>query len=291
MIPFAEALASGNILLFDGAMGTQITERGGETGPIANLKCPDVVTAIHADYRAAGANILLTNTLTANRIYLEHAGLADKFCEINSIGVELCRKAAGDSCYVCGDMTSTGKFLEPLGEYTEQQFNDNASEQAKLLALAGVDCIIVETMTDVREASIAVRAAKATTGLPVIGSIAFDPARGGDFRTMMGDTVEKAVRDLTAAGADAIGVNCGTIDPFEAAGVIECMRALTALPLAAEPNAGKPGLSAGQVMFGLGPEEFAEGVLRCVEAGATLVGGCCGTTPAHIAALAAGLRS
>jgi len=293
MIPFAETLATGKILVFDGAMGTQITARGGDHGPVApaaNLNCPGVVAAIHADYRDAGANILLTNTLTANRISLEHAGLAEKLEEINRVGAELCKRAAGDACYVCGDMTSTGKFMEPLGDYTEQQFYDNAAEQATILAQAGVDCIMIETMTDVREACIDVRAAKDATGLPVIGSIAFDPA-AGDFRTMMGDTIEKAVRDLAEAGADAIGANCGTIDPFETSRVIERMRALTALPLAAEPNAGKPELTAGRVLFRLGPEEFADGVAKCVEAGATLVGGCCGTTPAHIAALTAKLRS
>jgi len=293
MIPFAEALAGRKILVFDGATGTQITARGGDHGPVApaaNLNCSEIVAAIHADYRDAGANILLTNTLTANRISLEHAGLADKLEEINRVGVELCRKAAAGQCYVCGDMTSTGKFMEPLGDYTEQQFYDNAVEQAAILGRGGVDCIIIETMTDVREACISVRAAKDATGLPVLCGIAFDPA-AGDFRTMMGDTVEKAVKDLTEAGADAIGANCGTIDPFEASRVIERMRALTGLPLAAEPNAGKPELAAGQVLFRLGPEEFADGMAKCVEAGATLVGGCCGTTPAHIAALVARLRS
>ena len=288
MIPFAEALSKKQILVFDGAMGTQLAARGGEQGPISNLTHPDIVVAIHGDYLAAGADVLLTNTLTANRISLEHAGLADKFEEINRGGAELCRKAAGNRCYVCGDMTSTGKFMEPLGDYTEQQFYDNAAEQARILAEGGVDLIIIETMADVREACIDVRAVKDATDLPVIASIAFDPA-GSDFRTMMGDTIEKAVMDLAAAGADAIGVNCGTIDPFEASEVIARMRKLTDLPLAAQPNAGKPELSAGQVIFRLSPQEFADGVVKCVEAGATLVGGCCGTTPTHIAALKARL--
>ncbi|MGB9619055.1 MAG: homocysteine S-methyltransferase family protein, partial [Armatimonadota bacterium] len=187
-------------------------------------------------------------------------------------------------------MTSTGKFLEPLGDYTEQQFYDNAFEQAAILAESGVDCLIIETMTDVRETRIDVKAAKDATGLPVIASMAFDTA-GGSFRTMMGDTVDKAVLELAEAGADVIGVNCGTIDPMEAAQVIERMRSLTGLPLVAQPNAGKPELADGQVKFDLGPEEFADGVARCFEAGATLVGGCCGTTPAHISALAARLEA
>lgn len=284
MTPFIQAIAAKQTLISDGAMGTQLAARGGVQGPMANLQYPEIVTAIHADYKAAGANILLTNTLTANRISLEHAGLVDRLEEINRIGVELCRKAAGSDCYVCGDMTSTGKFLEPLGEYTEEQFAANAAEQARILADARVDCIIVETMTDVRETAIDVRAVKEATGLPVIASISFDPA-GNDFRTMMGDTVEKAVTDLAAAGADVIGINCGTLDPWEAAKVIARMRSLTDLPLIAQPNAGKPELSGGEVIFRLTPDEFAQGVAECLKAGAIILGGCCGTTPAHIAAL------
>lgn len=290
MIPFAEALVWKDILIFDGAMGTQLSERGGTPGPSANLSHPDMVKAIHAEYKNAGANIILANTLTANRIALEHAGLADKTCELNEAGVRLCREAVGEECYVCGDMCSTGQFMEPLGEYTEEQFAECFAEQATILAESGADLIIIETMTDVREAAVATRAVKAATSLPVIASIAFDPARG-DFRTMMGDTIEKAVEDLTEAGADVIGANCGTIDPVEMSEVIARMRAATSMVLSAEPNAGKPELSQGQVTFKLSPEGFADGALKCVEVGATLIGGCCGTTPAHIAALASRLRS
>ena len=290
MIPFDEALKSGKILIFDGATGTQLAARCGNTGPLTNLEYPDVVKAVHADYKAAGADIVLTNTLTANRISLEHAGLAEKLEAINTIGARLCREAVGDDSYVAGDMCSTGKFLEPLGEYTEEQFAANAAEQAKLLADNGVDLILIETMTDVRETAIAVRAAKEATGLAVIASISFDPV-ADSFRTMMGDTPERAVRELANAAADAIGSNCGTIDPFEMSRLIEEMRSHTDIVLCAQPNAGKPELSAGEVHFRLSPEEFADGMMKCIEAGATLVGGCCGTTPAHIAALAARVRA
>jgi len=285
MIPFAEALKSGKILILDGATGTQLAARGGKMSTISNLEFPEIVKAVHTDYKAAGASIILTNTLTANRIALEHAGLADRLEEINAIGARLCREAVGEDCYVAGDMCSTGQFMEPLGDYTEQQFYDNAAEQARILADNGVDLIIIETMTDVRETAIAVRAAKQASGLPVIASISFDPV-GDSFRTMMGDTSEKAVRELTEAGADAIGSNCGTIDPFEMSRLIAEMRACSDVILCAQPNAGKPELSAGEVSFRLSPEEFAEGVRKCIEAGATLVGGCCGTTPSHIRAIA-----
>ncbi len=289
MIGFAEALASKRILLFDGATGTQLAARGAIQGPMSNIEYPDVVRSVHGDYKAAGADIILTNTLTANRISLEHAGLVDKLEQINVRGVQLCREAAGDQCYVCGDMTSTGQFMEPLGDYTEQQFYDNAAEQARILADNGVDAIIIETMTDVREAAIATRAVKHETSLPVIASIAFDSGAGG-FRTMMGDTVEKAVAQLADAGADAVGANCGTIDPCEMSQVIAGMRAVTDVLLSAESNAGKPELAGGTVEFNLSPEGFADGMIKCVESGATLVGGCCGTTPQHIAELARRIR-
>ena len=289
MISFADALKSGKILIFDGATGTQLAARCGSTGPLTNIECPDVVKSVHADYKAAGADVVIANTFTANRISLEHASMEDKFEQINTLGAKLCREAAGENGYVAGDMSTTGQFMEPLGDYTEQQFFDNAAEQAKILADNGVDLILIETMTDVRECAIAVRAAKQTTGLPVVASITFDPV-GESFRTMMGDTVEKAVSELTGAGADVIGSNCGTIDPFEMSRLMAEMRSYTDIILIAMPNAGKPELVANEVVFKLSPEEFAEGALQCTKAGAGLIGGCCGTTPAHIAALSARLR-
>jgi 5-methyltetrahydrofolate--homocysteine methyltransferase len=290
MTPFLDAVRGGDILISDGAMGTQLAARGAIQGTISNLEFPDIVKAIHADYKNAGARVILTNTLTANRISLEHAGLADKVEQINTSGAALCREAVGDTCYIVGDMTSTGKFMEPLGDYTEAQFAENAAEQARYLADAGVDLIIVETMADVRETCVSIRAAKEATGLPVIASISFDLTTQG-FRTMMGDTVDHAVSELTKAGADVIGANCGTIDPFEMSDLIAQMRAVTDMPIAAQPNAGKPELSAGEVTFRLTPDEFADGIIKCKNAGATLLGGCCGTTPAHIAALAQRLRA
>lgn len=289
MIPFADALKNGSILILDGATGTQLAARCGATGPLTSVDYPNVVKAVHADYKAAGADIIIANTFTANRISLKHASLEDKLEQINALGAKLCREVVGDEGYVAGDMSTTGQFMEPLGDYTEQQFFDNAAEQAKLLADNGVDLILIETMTDVREAAVAVRAAKYATKLPVMASISFDPV-GDSFRTMMGDTPEKAARELTQAGADVIGSNCGTIDPFEMSRLMAELRSHTNVALIAMPNAGKPELVSNEVVFRLVPEDFADGVLKCRDAGATLLGGCCGTTPAHIAALSARLR-
>ncbi len=121
MVPFLDALKSGSILIMDGAMGTQLAARGGITGPLSNFECPELVKAVHIDYKNAGANIILANTFAGNRIALEHAGMADRLEDINRLGVEICRNAVGDSCYVCGDIGSTGKFME-LSEYTDSNF-------------------------------------------------------------------------------------------------------------------------------------------------------------------------
>ena len=289
MIPFADALKTDKILILDGATGTQLAERCGVTGAMTGIEYPEVVNSVHADYRAAGADIVLSNTFTGNRIALQHASLADDFERINSVGVKLCREGVGDDCYVAGDMSTTGQFMEPLGEFTEEQFFDNAAEQARALEANGADLIMIETMTDVREAAIAVRAAKKATQLAVIASISFDPV-GDSFRTMMGDTPEKAAHELTEAGADVVGSNCGTIDPVEMSRLIAELRLYTSAPLMAMPNAGKPELINNEVVVELSPKDFAEGVLKCVGAGAKLVGGCCGTTPAHIFALKERLR-
>jgi 5-methyltetrahydrofolate--homocysteine methyltransferase len=285
MIPFTEALAGGKLLILDGAFGTQLAERGGGSVPLAVLESPDIVRSIHADYKAAGANVVLTNTLLANPISLQSHAAADRLVELNQIAVKLCREAVGDDCYVAGDIGSTGKLLEPYGDHTEEQFFECFVTQSGILARSGADLLIIETMTDINEAAVAVKAAKSAADIPVIATISFDPGARG-FRTVFGQDPAQAVAALLEAGADAIGSNCGTIDPVEMSQVMAELRAATDLPLCAEPNAGKPELSAGKVTFSLSPEDFADGVADCVKAGATLVGGCCGTTPAHIAALA-----
>jgi len=281
MVSFRDALSSGKVLVLDGGFGTQLAQRGGGEPVLACAEFPEVVKSIHADYKAAGANVVLTNSLLANPISLESHHAADRMAELNQTAVRLCREAVGDDCYVAGDIGSTGKLLEPYGDSTEDQFMECFVAQSRILAESGADLLIIETMTDVNEAAVAVKAARSVTDLPIIATISFDPGARG-FRTVFGQDTAQAVEE---AGADVVGSNCGTLDPVEMSQVIAEMRAATDLPLCAEPNAGKPELSAGQVSFKLGPDEFADGAVKCVEAGAMLVGGCCGTTPAHIAAL------
>lgn len=284
MKPFLDEIRDGAILVFDGAMGTQLEDRGLHPGPDCNTKASVLVYDVHKSYINAGADVLITNTLTANRLALERSGEADRVEVYNIAGVGVCREAAAGSAYVAGDISSTGQFLAPYGDYTEEQFHEVFAQQAKALADSGVDLFIVETMTDLNEAVAAVKACKSVSALPVIASMSFDPSANGP-KTMMGNDIESCVRALDGAGADIIGSNCGSITPEKMAEIITQMRVLTSKPLIAQPNAGIPELVDGRAEFRLPPEDFAAGLVKCIEAGARLVGGCCGTTPSHIAAL------
>jgi len=182
-------------------------------------------------------------------------------------------------------MCSTGQLLEPYGDYTEAHFLETFREQAGILAEAGVDGLIIETMTDLREAVCALRACKETAALPVLVSMAFTTDMNGG-RTVMGNSAEECARALAEAGADAVGANCGSLDPRETAAVVALLSKATTLPILAQPNAGKPRLVQGRTVFDMPPEVFAAGMAECIAAGARILGGCCGTTRDHIRALA-----
>jgi 5-methyltetrahydrofolate--homocysteine methyltransferase len=281
-------LAAGPVLL-DGAMGTQLSALGLSPGGAQNLLHPDAVRGIHEAYVGAGARGILSNTLTDNRIFIESHGLSTSTEAVNAAGAAHARAAAGGKdVFVLGDMSSTGQLLEPYGDWTEAQFLAAFTEQARILAEAGVDGFIVETVMDLREAVCALRGCKAAAALPVLVTLSFQTLGNGG-RTAMGNSVEDCARTLAREGADAVGTNCGDLDPFETAEIVSLFRAATDLPLVAQPNAGKPRLVDGMARFDMEPARFAEGVARCVERGARLVGGCCGTTPAHIAAAAQAL--
>jgi 5-methyltetrahydrofolate--homocysteine methyltransferase len=280
----ADVLRGEDILILDGAMGTQLAVRGLDQAGIQNLLNPDAVRAIHEDYARAGAQIILTNTLTLNRIALDACGRGKDVSLFNKAGVELARKAAGER-FVLGDIGSTGRLLEPYGDAKEPDLMGCLSEQVSFLSQSGVDGLIVETMIDLREAVCALKACRRVTTLPVIVSLAFSTMKDGG-RTAMGNKVDECALELTREGADAIGVNCGNLDPFEVAAVIACFREKTELPLFAQPNAGKPRIVNGETIFDLEPDEFARGLMECIRCGARFVGGCCGTTPKHIEAAA-----
>ncbi len=280
-----ELISQGKILLLDGAMGTQLAAAGAEMGGQSSVRYPDAVTAVHKKYLDAGVDILITNTLTMNRIYIETHKVGVDVREVNLAGARLAKTAAKGGQLVLGDMSSTGKLLKPSGPLMPEEAVQSYKEQAAILEEGGVDGFIIETMFDLQEALCAVRACKAVSKLPVVASMTFETVKNGG-RTVMGNTAQQCAKALTEGGADIIGTNCGNIDPFEMAEIVSIMHKNSSLPIVAQPNAGKPQMVNRQTVFKMSPSEFANGLQECLKAGAQLVGGCCGTSPDHIQAAA-----
>jgi methionine synthase I (cobalamin-dependent) len=278
-----ELTAAGPVLT-DGAWGTELQARGleaGETPDFWNLSHPDRVEQVAGAYVAAGSQVVLTNTFRANRIALAAHPDVERIPEVNRAGVEISRRAAGDSARVFASMGPCGKLLM-MGEVDEAAMRVAFTEQAEALAAGGADAIVVETMSDLAEAGIALGAAKAT-GLPVVACMVFDSGKNRD-RTMMGVTPTQAAEELTRLGADAVGANCGTgIDDYVP--VCASLAAATPLPIWIKPNAGLPELEDGKVVYRTTPAEFAKNLPRLLEAGARFIGGCCGTNPGFIEAM------
>ena len=282
---FIDLIRTDNKVLLDGAMGTELDKHGLVSQSHNNLTNPEVVLEIHRAYAESGCHVLITNTLTMNRIYIETHHLNIGVKEVNQAGVQLAKQAAAENQYVLGDISSTGQFLEPYGSYKESEFYDAFKEQAGILAEARVDGFIIETMFDLQEALCALRACKDEFSLPVIVSMAFSTETKGG-RTIMGNSAEECATKLTDSGADVIGANCGDLNPSQMAVVVSMLKSATSLPILAQPNAGKPKLVNNRTLFNMDPKDFATGIAKCLDAGAHLVGGCCGTTPEHIRTLA-----
>ena len=282
-----DALREGT-LLSDGAMGTQLQAAGLEPGGCGeswNLDRPGEVLAIHRAYVEAGSDCLITNTFGASRIMLARHGRAADAAAINRAGVRLAREALGGRPgFVLGDMGPFGGLLEPYGDVTEGSVREAFREQAEALAEAGVDAVIVETQTALEELGLAIEAARKAGAPCVIGSLAFDVTLdGSDARTMMGVAPEDAAAFLERAGADVAALNCGSgVDMAWAARLVRRYRAASALPTMAQPNAGLPALENLKVVYRQTPEEMAAGLPDLLDAGASVVGGCCGSGPAHI---------
>ena len=275
------------ILLADGAWGTQIEKRGlavGECPERWNLKHPDQIREIASSYLEAGAQIVLTNTFGGNRLKLNRFGLANQVAEINRVGVELSREAVSGGALVFASMGPTGEFLKPLGTLTEAEMIEVFAQQVQAFAAAGADGVVVETMMDLAEAHCALRAVRDSSDLPAAVCMTFTNGPAG-YATVMGVTPQQAAAELDKAGADLVGANCGTgiEDMIE---VIHLMRPATTKPLWAKPNAGVPELVDGKTLFRQTPDEMASHLPALVEAGAKVIGGCCGTTPEHIQVIA-----
>jgi 5-methyltetrahydrofolate--homocysteine methyltransferase len=280
---FLSFIKSQKPVIFDGGMGTQLARYGLElSGGVNNLSHPETVLKVHQDYVSSGADVITANTFTMNPIYLKTHMIQVDMEEVNRAGVRLAQKAGAR--YVLGDMGPTGQLMVPFGSMTEEEIIAGYYAQGQVLVESGVDGFIIETMMDLQEALCALKACKEISDLPVVVSFTLASKDSGG-RTMMGQTLAACAAAVEKAGGDVIGTNCGDLDPEEIGDIVAELRAITTLPILAMPNAGKPRLVKGETIYDMTPEVFAQGVLKCFQNGASLVGGCCGTTPAHIKAV------
>jgi methionine synthase I (cobalamin-dependent) len=279
----ARILPNGPVVT-DGAWGTLLQSMGlqpGECPDAWNLAHPDRVARVAAEYVRAGSRLILTNTFRSNPIALAAHGLDAQTASLNIAGVRASRAAGGPETLVFASVGPTGVVLA-AGERSADDVRASFERQTEALAEAGPDGIVVETMGDLDEALLALGAAK-RTGLPVVVSMVFDSGRAHD-RTMTGVTPETAAQALTAGGADAVGMNCG-VGLDNAAELCARLRASTPLPIWVKPNAGLPVMIDGAARYTTTPDDFARAASDILAAGASFIGGCCGTTPGHIAAV------
>jgi 5-methyltetrahydrofolate--homocysteine methyltransferase len=275
-------------LLGDGAMGTQLMLAGleqGSCGEAWNLTHPERVLAIQRRYAEAGSDCILTNTFGGSRIMLNRHSNADKVEAINRASVEIAREAfQGNGGYVIGDIGPFGGLMEPYGDFLESDVRDAFREQAKAQVDAGADAVIIETQTSLEELLLAIEAAKWAGAPCVIASMAYDVTLDGStFRTMMGIDPERAALFMEEHGADIVALNCGTgMDMERARQAVERYRKVTGLPVMVQPNAGQPKLINMKVVYDETPDQMVRGVTPLLEAGANILGACCGSTPEHI---------
>ena len=278
------------IHIFDGAMGTMLQAGGLKPGAcpeLMNIEHPDVVKSIHEAYIKAGSTIIETNTFGASTIKLEHYGLADRMTELNTAAVKIAKSVAGERAKVAGSMGPTGRFIQPLGDLDFEAAYQVFYEQSQALAAAGVDYFIIETCIDIQEMRAALLAAKeAAPKIPVICQLSYSE----DGRTVTGTDPQSAAVILAAMGADIIGVNC-SLGPEQLVPIVKTLAENCQVPISVQPNAGMPYLDNGETKFPMGAVEFGTWGRKLVEAGASFLGGCCGTTPEHIKELAKNVKN
>lgn len=293
-----EKITRGPFVL-DGAMGTQLITRGIQVGACneyLNIDSADIISDIHHAYLLAGSDAIITNTFGANKYTLARHGFAEDAALINKAGAQIARQAAGEEKYVFGDIGPSGDFLEPLGALKPDELRDAFTAQAEALLGGGVDGFIIETMTALDETVLAIEATKSIAGdLPVLVSMSFDKA-GDSFKTMMGVGVEAAVSRIVPLNVDAVGFNCGTLSLDEyvelAHSFVSAVKALSDdVAVCAEPNAGKPELVEGKAVYKISPDDFAIAAEKIHSTGVSINGGCCGTSPAHIEAVAGRIKN
>ncbi len=273
-------LVSSEILILDGATGSNLQKRGMPVGVCPEewiLDNKEILVQLQKEYVEAGTKILYAPTFSGNRIKLAEYGLEDRIEEMNRELVKLSVEAAGGKAYVAGDLTMTGEQLYPIGTLTFEELVDIYKEQISYMLMEGVDLFVVETMMSLSECRAALLAVKEVCDLPVMVTLTF----AKDSRTMYGTDPTTAMIVLQNMGADAVGVNCST-GPDEMCDIVAKMKKVANIPIVAKPNAGLPSLVDNETVYDMGPEEFAKGIKKLVESGASIVGGCCGTTPVHL---------
>lgn len=295
-LPLLDAVAERR-LCCDGAMGTQLLARGlasGECGMLWNIDRPTDVKQVHDAYRSAGCDLITTNSFGGSAFALDRHGLGARVAELNRAAAEIARAAAGEGGWVLADVGPFGDFLEPLGDVTADELRRVFAAQIKALLAGGSDAVLVETMSDPAEAVVGVEAAKSCdSSIPVIVTYAFQKIAPGDFRTMMGNTVEEAIQRAFNAGAGIAGANCGTsldLDDYVELAK-QMVAAANGAPVIIQPNAGAPRAEGERTVYDASPEQMAGAASRLAATGVRIVGGCCGTTPAHLCAVGRAVHS
>ena len=283
-------LTESGIVILDGATGSNLREAGMPVGICPErwiLAHPEVIERLQQAYVEAGSQILYAPTFSANRIALSMHEMQEHLQGFNRKLVELSKKASGGRAYVAGDMTTTGKLLEPRGDLSYQELYEVYQEQARVLAESGADLIVAETMMNVEETVVLLDAVQSVCELPVMCSLTVE----ADGTALYGGTAAEAVETLQEVGAAAVGLNC-SVGPDQLEAVVASMRSVANVPVIAKPNAGIPVMDEkGAAHYSMTPEQFAASMKRLVEKGAQIVGGCCGTTPEYIKVMARALRN
>ena len=288
-----EALKNYKLLVSDGGIGTQLQQLGLEPGGCGdewNISHPDRVASVHQKYLDAGSQLVTTNTFGSNRFVLSNYGLADRQAEIACTGAKIAKGVMKDNGWAIGSVGPCGGFLKPLGEIDPAELEDSLQAQIAALLEGGADAILLETLTALEEVELSVRVASRLNAPCVIVTAAFDPTKDG-ARTMMGVTPEEFARAAVAAGADVIGANCGTLAGPEAfIQLAQRLRSAADVPLMIQPNGGQPVLEGDKIVYRISPEQMAD-TLAEIGKHVNVVGGCCGTAPAHICALSGRIKS